>query len=421
MAEARAMQAILEAPGVKGREVLRIPRDAADNEKDAVTVLVCRIVAEADPPVTSAFNVLDLGKVAELFAAWRRGLGGVPPYYAVKCNPNPALLGALAALGAGFDCSSPAEMDAVLALGVSADRIIYANPCKPEPHIAYAASVGVDLTTFDSADELGKIRRFHPGCKLLLRLKVPDTGCALLDLGTKYGAREEEVAPLLLAARRTGLAVAGVAFHVGSAVSRVSAYDAAVAAARAAFDAAAALGMPPMRVLDIGGGFTSGSASRFQDACDVVNATLASHFGDLPGVEVIGEPGRYFAETPFTLAARVFGRRARGDEREYWIDDGFYGTLCCVHLENYVPRPVPVVVSSSCGGGGGDGGETHPSTVFGPTLDSLDVVVKGYHLPELRIGDWLVFHDVGAYTTVLSCNFNGFSASDMKTYLAYSI
>jgi ornithine decarboxylase len=58
--------------------------------------------------------------------------------------------------------------------------------------------------------------------------------------------------------------------------------------------------------------------------------------------------------------------------------------------------------------------------VFGPTLDSFDVVVKGYHLPELRIGDWLVFRDVGAYTTVLSCDFNGFSTSDMKTYLAFS-
>ncbi|KAF8759196.1 hypothetical protein HU200_010224 [Digitaria exilis] len=384
------MRAVLEAPGVKGHDVLRLPCDAA-NEKEAVTGLVRRIVAANDPPVTSAFSVLDLGKVAELFAAWRRGLKGVPPYYAVKCNPNPALLGALAALGSGFDCFSPAEMDAVLALGVAPDRIIYANPCKPEPHIAYAASVGVNVTTFDSVEEVGKIKRFHPSCKLLLRLKVSDAGEALDHLGTKYGALEEEVVPLLHAARSAGLEVTGVAFHVGSAVSRVGAYDAAVKAARAVFDAAAALGMPPMRVLDIG------------------------YFGDMTDVEVIGEPGRYFAQTPFTLAARVFGKRTRGQVREYWIDDGIYDTLnCVVNISRYVPRPVPVV-ASACG-------ETHhPSTVFGPTLNPLDVVVQGYPLPELRIGDWMVFHDIGAYTTVVSTNFNGFSASEMKTYLASSV
>ncbi|KAF8759198.1 hypothetical protein HU200_010226 [Digitaria exilis] len=387
MAEApAAMRAVLEAPRVKGREVLRLPCDAA-NEKDAVTSLVRRIVAAGDPRVTSAFNVLDLGKVAELFAAWRR------------TTPS-----TLAALGSCFDCASPAEMDAVLALGVAPDRIIYANPCKPD--------VGVDVTTFDSVEEVGKIKRFHPGCKLLLRLKVPDAGEAQVNLGTKYGALEEEVAPLLRAARSAGLEVTGVAFHVGCAVTRVGVYDASVKAARAVFDAAAELGLPPHAR-------PRHRASRFEDACDVIIAAVARHFGDMPGVEVIGEPGQYFAETPFTLAARVFGKRTRGEVREYWIDDGIYGTLSCVvNINGYIPRPVPV--ASACHSGD-EGEEMHTSTVFGPTLDSLDVVVRGYPLPELRIGDWLVFHDIGAYTTVVSTNFNGFSASEMKTYLASSV
>uniref|UniRef100_A0A0D3F571 Orn/DAP/Arg decarboxylase 2 C-terminal domain-containing protein n=1 Tax=Oryza barthii TaxID=65489 RepID=A0A0D3F571_9ORYZ len=143
-----------------------------------------------------------------------------------------------------------------------------------------------------------------------------------------------------------------------------------------------------------------------------VNAALARHFGgdDMPaGVEVIAEPGRYFAETTFALAARIFGKRTRG--------------------ENYVPRPAPVTATADDGGeqAATMGGEmvitstkTHPSTVFGPTLDSFDEVVRGYQLPELCTGDWLVFDDVGAYTTVCSSDFNGFSTSNMKTYLAYS-
>lgn len=401
------MQDVLSAPVVRDHEVLTFRRDAG------VSSLVPTIVA------TGAFHVLDLGKVTELFVAWRRGLDGVRPYYAVKCNPNPALLGALAGLGLGFDCASRAEMEAVLALGVAADRIIYANPCKLESHIKYASSVGINLTTFDSEQEVDKIKRFHPKCRLLLRLKTSDDGDAKVNLGTKYGAHQEEVIPLLSAARRAGMAVVGVAFHVGTAVSRVGVYGSAIEAARVAFDAAAELGMLPMRVLNIGGGFRAGG-STFGEAAKVINTALALHFGDLQDVEVIAEPGRYFAEATFALAARVFGKRTRGEVREYWIDDGMFGTLCCVHFENYVPRPVPVA-SCPVDGEAGREGKMYLSTVFGPTLDSFDEVVRGYRLPELRVGDWLVFHDVGAYTTACSSSFNGFSTSHMKTYLAYSI
>uniref|UniRef100_A0A0E0JZV2 ornithine decarboxylase n=1 Tax=Oryza punctata TaxID=4537 RepID=A0A0E0JZV2_ORYPU len=410
--------AVLAAPVVKDREVLRFRRD--------VTGLVRTIVVASAPDTRAtaagAFNVLELGEVARLFAAWRRGLRG--------CNPNPALLGALAGLGAGFDCASRVEMEAVLALGVEADRVVYANPCKLESHLEYAASVGVDLTTFDSEEEVGKIKRCHPRCRLLLRIKAPD-GDAKANLGTKYGAHREEVVPLLVAARRAGMPVVGVSFHVGSAMSRVGIYAGAIEVAREAFDAAAALGMQPMHVLDIGGGFKAGDGdkSTFMEASTVINAALARHFGDdMPGVEVIAEPGRYFAETAFALAARIFGKRTRGEVREYWIDDGMFGTLCCVHFENYVPRPAPVTAIRRATADGEQaatmGGEitakTHPSTVFGPTLDSFDVMVRGYQLPELCTGDWLVFDDVGAYTTVCSSDFNGFSTSNMETYLAYS-
>ena len=45
---------------------------------------------------------------------------------------------------------------------------------------------------------------------------------------------------------------------------------------------------------------------------------------------MIGEPGRYFAETAFVLAARVIGKRMRGEQREYCIGDGLYGSLNCI-------------------------------------------------------------------------------------------
>ncbi|KAL6846053.1 hypothetical protein ACP4OV_023501 [Aristida adscensionis] len=405
------VQALLLAPGVRDRTALAFNLKNEDKEEDAVAAVIGSIAGAASPAQRSAFHVMDLGKVVGLFAAWRAALRGVRPYYAVKCNPEPALLGALAALGAGFDCASRAEIEAVLALGVHPRDIVYANPCKPEAHLEHAAGVGVGLATYDSEEEVAKVKRCHPGCELLLRLKGPAGGEARIDLGTKYGALPGEVVPLLRAAQRAGVAVAGVSFHVGSGASRPDVYRAAIGAARAAFDAAAALGMPPMRVLDVGGGFVAGAP--FDAAAAVINDALAQHFGDLPCVEVIGEPGRYFAETAFTLAARVIGKRARGEAREYWIDDGLYGSLNCIVMDHYVPRPKPWSRQ-------GLGKTTYTSTVFGPTCDSQDTVVREYQLPEMSVGDWLVFNDMGAYTTAAGSNFNGFATSDIKVYVAYS-
>jgi len=406
------MQSVLLAPGVKDKKLVSFTRGALKAEKDAVTGIIRSIVATSIPAQRSAFHALDLNKVLDLIAAWRRALPDVRPYYAVKCNPEPAILGALAALGAGFDCASRAEVEAVLRLGVQPSSIVYANPCKPEPHLEYAAEVGVNLATYDSEEEVAKVRRCHPKCELLLRLKGPDGAEAKYNLGTKYGAHADEVVPLLRAAQRAGINVVGVSFHVGSGVSRVDVYRGAIEAARAAFDEAVALGMPPMRVLDIGGGFTAG-ATTFGEAAAVVNDALLHYFGDLPSVEVIGEPGRYFAETAFTLAARVIGKRTRGEVREYWIDDGLYGSLNCILMDQYDPRPRPL-------GSPRPGEKTHTSTVFGPTCDSQDRMVTDYQLPEVSVGDWLIFDNMGAYSTAAGSKFNGFDTSEIKIYVAYS-
>lgn len=188
---------------------------------------------------------------------WVQSLPEVRPFYAVKCNSDPSLLAAMAAIGSGFDCGSRAEIESVLALG-----IIFANTCKMEFHIKYAATVGVNLTTFDSVAEVEKIRKLHPKFSLLMRIKSPEDGRAPRRASdSKFGALPEEVAPLLHAAQ---LSVVGVSFHVGTAVKNFKAYAAAIEAAKTAFETAARLGMPQMRVLNIGGGFSAGQG--FEEA-----------------------------------------------------------------------------------------------------------------------------------------------------------
>ncbi|KIY94504.1 ornithine decarboxylase [Monoraphidium neglectum] len=118
--------------------------------------------------------VYDLGNTLRLFKAWRAAMPRVAPFYAVKCNPEPALLRLLAALGAGFDCASKAELEAVAALGVPQDRVIFAHPCKRPADLRFAAGAGVQLTTFDTEGELGKVAAMYPGVGLVLRVRCDD-------------------------------------------------------------------------------------------------------------------------------------------------------------------------------------------------------------------------------------------------------
>ncbi|OMO99090.1 Ornithine/DAP/Arg decarboxylase [Corchorus capsularis] len=212
-------------------------------------------------------------------------------------------------LGSNFDCSNLAEIEALLSLGVSPDRIIFANPCKAESHIKYAASVGVNLTTFDSEEELVKIQKWHPKCRLLIRIKAPETSGAKFPLGAKFGALPEEVVPLLQATQARNLNIVGVSFHIGSGAIHFQAFDGAIAAAKIVFEQAAQLCMPKMHILNIGGGFSAGP--QFTEAASAVKNALQKYFPNDSdsNLIVIAEPGRFFAELPFTLATSIIGKR----------------------------------------------------------------------------------------------------------------
>lgn len=356
------------------------------------------------------FYVLNLDDVVASYEKWTECLPRVQPFYAVKCNPDVALLGALAALGSGFDCASKGEIQTVLALGVSPSRIVYANPCKAESHIRYAKTVGVNLTTFDSLHELDKIKKWHPKCELLLRIKPPVDGGARCELGSKYGALEDEFEPLLKAALSAELNIVGVSFHIGSGDADSAAYDGAIRLARTVFDLADNLGFTELKILNIGGGFTSDL--HFDKAALAVNSAVETYFKNHSGLTVISEPGRFFAEPAFTLAANVIGKRVRGEIREYWINDGIYGSMNCILYDHARVTCMPLTKFH--------GLLMYSSTVFGPTCDGLDTILTGHQLPELEVGDWLVFPNMGAYTCAAGSAFNGFDTGRILTYLVSS-
>ncbi|KAF8210069.1 ornithine decarboxylase [Mycena galopus ATCC 62051] len=368
-----------------------------------------------DPDAEHAFFVADLSQVYAQHLRWRTCLPEIHPFYAVKCNPDPYVLRLLAALGTGFDCASNGEISQVLAIGgVDPDRIIFANPCKALSFVRNAAKMRVDTMTFDNADELYKIARAHPGARLVLRILTDDSK-ALCQLGIKFGAPLDTVPALLAKARELALDVVGISFHVGSGCYDPSVYTDAVCRARAAFDMGVDAGYC-FSLLDVGGGFED---ALFEQAAVYLNDAIDSYFPDRSGIKIIAEPGRFYVAKAFSLATNIIARRAPLDPplgdppppaEHHYINDGVYGAFNCILFDHQVVQPFVLSMGGSFHVAADE--PLHTSSVWGPTCDSIDCVCPTTQLPRaLRVGDWLGFHNMGAYTVCAASQFNGFQVS----------
>jgi len=380
---------------------------------DDVIKSICPTKVTEEP-----FYIVDLDDIVKKLNTWKINLPRVEPFYAVKCNNSEKVIQLLAALGTGFDCASKGEIDQVLACGVAADRIIYANPCKTRSFIGHANKKGVHLMTFDNETELYKVKDKFPNAHLVLRIKADATDSQCTSFGAKFGADMTAVPTLLQTAANLGLNVVGVSFHVGSGCRDNTAFPRAIQAAKSVFNTAKLLGFN-MYLLDIGGGFPGHDDGNmtFTELCCGINTALSEHFPVGCGVRIIAEPGRYMVASAFTLSANVIAKRqvAASEECEeqsfmYYINDGIYGSFNCLLYDNAQVYPQLFNTKSS------EDAE-YACSIWGPTCDSLDKVVASCSLPELEVGDWLMFSNMGAYTVSAATNFNGF----IKPALHFSI
>ncbi|KAF9293825.1 hypothetical protein BGZ88_004826 [Linnemannia elongata] len=384
-----------------------------------------------DAEAENAFYVADLGEVYRQHLRWKALLPRIEPFFAMKCNPDPMVMRLLASLGAGFDCASKNEIQSVLDMGVDPSRIIYANPCKQNSFVKYAYNNKVRMMTFDNAEELYKIKRFHPEAQLVLRILTDDSK-SLCKLGLKFGAPLDTTAGLLALAQELQLDVIGVSFHVGSGCFDANAFGEAVIRARRVFDQARDYGFD-FKFLDVGGGFPSAHVTEgitFEKVAGILGPTVNSLFG--PDVRVIAEPGRYFVGSAFTLATQVIARRtvstdvlaaaaAAGEVDQtpshmYYINDGMYGSFNCIMFDHQICEPKVLfrdgVYAYETGYVNNDD-HLGVASVWGPTCDSIDLISSKAVLPLMETGDWMYFENMGAYTITAASQFNGFRRSEI--------
>ncbi|XP_069837128.1 ornithine decarboxylase-like [Dendropsophus ebraccatus] len=362
------------------------------------------------PDNQDAFYVADLYDVVNKYHNFCKELSRVKPFYAVKCNSSKLVLQTLAILGTGFDCASKVEIDLVLSLGVPADDIVYANTCKQPSHIRHAAKNGVLKMTFDCESELLKVAENHPAAEMILRIVTNDTDSVSV-LSKKFGACLPKCEGLLKLANILNLQVVGVSFHIGSKSKRPETFSWAIADARYVFDLGRKFGHA-MRLLDIGGGFPGDDNFQpaFSEFTAVINKALDQYFPNKEEVEIIAEPGRYFVASAFTAALNIIGKKEDyftdidGKEQRklsYYLNDGAFGTFRLDELRGKGVKLKPLKDYQHA--------QKHfPSILWGPCCTDHDIITEEVSLPELEIGDWIIFSNMGAYSLSVTSTFNGF-------------
>lgn len=239
--------------------------------------------------------------------------------YAVKCNPHPFVLEALAEGGiAHFDTASITEIAKITELMPEA-RCYFNHPVKGRGALKTAADVyGIADYVVDHMDELDKLVSIA-GTDITVEVRIATPkGKAVYDLSAKFGAVPDEAVALLKEAKKRGCRTA-LAFHVGSQCVDPAAFRIAMEIAARVRDAAGV----PLDYLDVGGGFPAIyklNVPPLTDYFGVIEKARDELGFDIP---LLAEPGRALVADGCSVLTQVHLRK--GDD--LYINDGIYGCL----------------------------------------------------------------------------------------------
>lgn len=361
--------------------------------------------AAADLAETTPCYLYDFAVVAAQVARLRAAMPArLDLHYAIKANPLPELLDAMAPLVDGLDVASAGELAKALDV-MAADRISFAGPGKRDFELEAAIRAGATINLESEAEAQRALAiAGWVGIKPRLAVRVnPDF--ELRGSGMKMGGR----------ASPFGMEAA----HVPALVKRLIEFDAdwrgfhifagsqsldAVAIAEtqaAAIDLAARLAeevgvRPPL--VNLGGGFGipyfSGDAPVDVES---VGAALSARFDALPPILAESsfaiELGRWLVGEAGVYVARIVDRKVSGGETFLIVDGGLNHHLAATgNFGTVVRRNYPLAVAHRMQ----DAAEEVVSVV-GPLCTPLDRLADRVALPQASVGDLIVVFASGAY------------------------
>ncbi|MCX6723864.1 MAG: type III PLP-dependent enzyme [Candidatus Staskawiczbacteria bacterium] len=368
--------------------------------------------------------VIDHDKIRKNYSEFRKKLPRVQVYFAVKANSEPKIIKTLYDMGASFDVASLPEFNLVFNMVKYLEpealqdfiwnKIIYANPVK-KPDSLHVLNLYKPLLTYDSVEEMRKIKKHCPDAGLLLRLKVCDEG-SVVKFSNKFGIDPKLAVDLIGETIKEGLEVEGISFHAGSQCNNPDNFIKALRSVAEVFAEAEKRGLEigekrtsdhAIKIVDIGGGFPAqynGNENCFGKLTEMINRELDKLF-PRENTAIIAEPGRFLVANAGTAISKVVLAKHSTEMPCYHIDDGVYHTFSAIIYDHFEPNLETFKK-----------GEKIKCKVFGQTCDGLDELSENSYihnskdafLPKLEDGDLIYQENIGAYSNASATNFNGF-------------
>ena len=327
--------------------------------------------------------------------------------YAVKANPNIAVISTLAQMGAGADTVSEGEIRRALAAGVPASRIVFSGVGKTDAELAYAIDVGVAEINVEAEPELERLaaiaaeKHARPAIAIRVNPDVGAGGHAKISTGkaeSKFGVSLSEARRLYArASAMSSVRPVGVACHIGSQITDLAPLEAAFARMRALVEQLRADGLTVER-LDLGGGL---GVPYFDDATPPlpsVYAAMVARAVDGLDIDLAFEPGRVIVANAGVLLARTVHVHNRAEGRKFVVVDAAMNDLLrpTLYEAYHGIRPVR----------SGNGAPEELFDVVGPVCETGDTFAKDRMLVPVAAGDLVAFLSAGAYGASMSSEYN---------------
>ncbi|MBL5981822.1 ornithine decarboxylase [Petrotoga sp. 8T1HF07.NaAc.6.1] len=378
-----------------------------------------QLIREAAKTLETPFLVLDTNYVKENYYKLKNSINDVEIFYAVKANSHPSILETLRDLGASFDVASRGEIEKLMKLGISTDKMSFGNTIKKEKDIKFAWDNNVEYFAVDSEMEVEKIARNAPGAKVYGRLSMSSNDSDW-PLSGKFGTDVDHLIEILKYAKRKGLIPYGVSFHVGSQSYNKYKWKEAILNASEVFEKLHKQKID-LKMLNLGGGIPVEHTKPVPDVeeiGEIINESIKEYLGWVKGLRVLSEPGRSMVGNAGIIASRVLLRSRKGTQNWVFLDTGvFHGLMETIENFRY-----EVLVE------GKEYSETTTMTLAGPTCDSVDTIYDEIELPiNIDYNDIVYFINTGAYTNEYATSFNGieplkvYTVEDLEALLRNNI
>ena len=369
----------------------------------AEDVPVATIAAEVGTPVY-IYSRATLTRHARVFRDALLILPRAHIAFAVKSNPNLAVLKLLAKEGYGADVVSAGEMDRALAAGMAADGIVFSGVGKTGAELVRGLEAGIGQFNLESEEEGIELAALAAarGLKARAALRVnPD-----VDAGThgkistgkaenKFGVPYDRAAAIYARlAALPGMEMRGLAVHIGSQLASLDPLEAAFARMGELMRAIRGQGLSVTH-MDLGGGvgvpYKAGDV--FPEPADYA-AMVARVTADWD-VTLMFEPGRVIAGNSGVLVTKVI-RVKPGVVAPFVVVDAAMNDLARPALYDAWHDFVAVEPS----------GERMVANIVGPICESSDTFAMGRDIDAVKAGDLAVFRTAGAYGATMANTYN---------------